>query len=265
MTVQEHFEPLIDSHAHLQDRAFASDLPQVMQRAQAANIGKIICIGYDYDTSVEAVSLAHQYQQVYAVVGVHPHDAKTLNADIISKLYALARDPRVVAIGETGLDYYRDLSPRDIQRQAFVEQIKIAAELNKPIVIHDRDAHQEVLDIIKKEKAGRNQGVMHCYSGHLPLAIELMKEGFYISFAGPLTYKNARKTVEVASRITLDRILIETDCPYLTPEPLRGKRNEPAHVVYVAQKLAQLRQKSLAEIAYQTSLNACRVFNLPQS
>ena len=155
--------------------------------------------------------------------GFIPHDAKTLNADIISKLYALARDPRVVAIGETGLDYYRDLSPRDIQRQAFVEQIKIAAELNKPIVIHDRDAHQEVLDIIKKEKAGRNQGVMHCYSGHLPLAIELMKEGFYISFAGPLTYKNARKTVEVASRITLDRILIETDCPYLTPEPLAGE------------------------------------------
>jgi len=262
MTVQEHREPIIDSHAHLQDEAFACDLNQVVQRAKAANIGKIICVGYDYDTSVEAVRLAHQYQQVYAVVGVHPHDAKTLTADIINKLYALARDPKVVAIGETGLDFYRDLSPRDIQRQAFLEQIKIAGELHKPIVIHDRDAHQEVMDIIKKEKAGRNQGIMHCYSGHLPMAIELMKEGFYISFAGPLTYKNAKKTVEVASRITLERILIETDCPYLAPEPVRGKRNEPANVVYVAEKLAQLRQKSLSEIAYQTSLNTCRVFNL---
>lgn len=255
-------EMLIDSHAHIQDRQFSQDQEQVMQRAAAAGIGKIVCVGYDYETSREAVELAHKYEQVYAVIGVHPHDAKTLTADIISKLYALAKDPKVVAIGETGLDFYRDLSPRDLQRQAFVEQIKIAAELYKPIVIHDRDAHQEVIDIIKKEKAGRNQGVMHCYSGHLPMAVDLMKEGFYISFAGPLTYKNAQKAVEVASRITLDRILIETDCPYLAPEPVRGKRNEPAHVAHVADKLARLRQKSLAEIAYQTSLNACRLFNL---
>ncbi len=255
-------EMLIDSHAHLQDRQFSADLDQVVQRALAANIGKIVCVGYDYETSCEAVDLAHQYQQVYAVIGVHPHDAKTLTADVISKLYTLARDPKVVAIGETGLDFYRDLSPRDVQRQAFVEQIKIAAELYKPIVIHDRDAHQEVMDIIKKEKAGRNQGVMHCYSGHLPMAMELMKAGFYISFAGPLTYKNARKTVEVASRITLERILVETDCPYLAPEPVRGKRNEPANTRHIAEKLARLKQKSLAEIAYQTSLNASRLFNL---
>ncbi len=260
--MEKHNETLIDSHAHLQDRAFTNDLDQVMQRAAAANIGKIICVGYDYDTSLEAVRLAHEYHQVYAVIGVHPHDAKTLTADIINKLYVLARDPKVVAIGETGLDFYRDLSPRDIQRQAFLEQIKIAAELYKPIVIHDRDAHQEVMDIIKKEKAGRCQGVMHCYSGHLPMAIDLMKEGFYISFAGPLTYKNAKKTIEVASRLTLERILIETDCPYLAPEPVRGKRNEPANVMHVAAKLASLRQKSLAEIAYQTSLNTCRLFNL---
>lgn len=253
---------IIDSHAHLQDRAFKKDLAQVMERAAAANIEKIICVGYDYDSSCEAVDIARQYSQVYAVIGVHPHDAKTLTADIISKLYNLAKDPKVVAIGETGLDFFRDLSPREVQRQAFIQQIKIAAELCKPIVIHDRDAHQEVLDIIKREKAGRNTGIMHCYSGHLPMAIELMKEGFFISFAGPLTYKNARKTAEVAARITLDRILVETDCPYLTPEPLRGKRNEPAHVVHVAEKLAQLRQKSLAEIAYQTNLNTCRAFNI---
>lgn len=253
---------IIDSHAHLQDRAFKKDLAQVMERAQAAEVEKIICVGYDYDSSCEAVDIAHRYSEVYAVIGVHPHDAKTLNADIVSKLYTLAQDSKVVAIGETGLDFFRDLSPREVQRQAFRAQIKIAAELYKPVVIHDRDAHQEVLDIIKKEKAGRNTGIMHCYSGHLPLAVELMKEGFYISFAGPLTYKNARKTAEVAARITLDRILVETDSPYLTPEPLRGKRNEPAHVVHVAEKLAQLRQKSPAEIARQTNLNTCRAFNI---
>ncbi len=256
---------IIDSHAHLQDRAFKKDLPQVMERAKAARVEKIICVGYDYETSCEAVEIAHQYSQVFAVIGVHPHDAKTLNQEIIGKLYTLGQDPKVVAIGETGLDFFRDLSPREVQRQAFVEQIKIAAELQKPVVIHDRDAHQEVLDIIKREKAGRNTGIMHCYSGHLPLAIELMKEGFFISFAGPLTYKNARKTVEVASRITLDRVLVETDCPYLAPEPVRGKRNEPAYVVHVAEKLAQLRQKSLDEIAYQTNLNTCRAFNIPFS
>ncbi len=261
ISVPKH-EMLIDSHAHLQDRQFSQDLEQVMQRAVAAGIGKIVCVGYDYETSREAVALAQKYEQVYAVIGVHPHDANTLTADVISKLYSLARDPKVVAIGETGLDFYRDLSPRELQRQAFVEHIKIAAELYKPIVIHDRDAHQEVMDIVKKEKAGRNQGVMHCYSGHLPMAIDLMKEGFYISFAGPLTYKNAHKAVEVASRVTLERILVETDCPYLAPEPVRGKRNEPANTLHVAEKLAQLRQKSLAEIAYQTSLNTSRLFNL---
>lgn len=255
---------LIDSHAHIQDKAFQNDLAQVMDRAKTAGIHKIICVGYDYETSCQAVELTHAWENVYAVVGVHPHDAKTLTPDVISKLYTLSRDPKVVAVGETGLDFYRDLSPRDIQREAFRVQIKIAAELYKPVVIHDRDAHQEVIDIIKKEKAGRNGGVMHCFSGHLPMAMDLMKEGFFISLAGPLTYKNARKTVEVASRITLERILVETDCPYLSPEPLRGKRNEPAHVAYVADKLAEIRQKSIEEIAYQTSCNTCRVFRIPQ-
>lgn len=255
---------LIDSHAHIQDKAFQNDLPQVMGRAKTAGIDKIICVGYDYETSCQAVELTRAWENVYAVIGVHPHDAKTLTPDVISKLYTLARDPKVVAIGETGLDFYRDLSPREMQREAFRAQIRIAAELYKPVVIHDRDAHQEVIDIIKKEKAGRNGGVMHCFSGHLPMAMDLMKEGFYISLAGPLTYKNARKTVEVASRITLERLLVETDCPYLSPEPLRGKRNEPAHVAYVAGKLAEIRQKSVEEIAYQTSRNTCQVFRIPQ-
>ncbi|MEQ8176210.1 MAG: TatD family hydrolase [Syntrophomonadaceae bacterium] len=254
----------IDSHAHIQDEKLIGDVPKIIDNAHQAGVDNIICVGYDYESSCQAVELARRYPEVYAVIGVHPHDAKTLQKDIMAKLYELGRDPRVVAIGEMGLDFYRDLSPREVQRQAFREQIKLARELYKPIVIHDRDAHQEVADIIKQEKAGLNGGVLHCYSGNLPLALELMKEGFYISLAGPLTYKNARKTQEVAARVTLERILIETDCPYLTPEPLRGKRNEPAYVIHTAKKLAELRSKSVEEIGYITSLNTRRVFRLTE-
>ncbi len=251
---------LIDSHAHLQDKDFAGETEAVIQRAAEAGVQKIVCVGWDLESSRLAVDIARRHRGVYAVVGVHPHDARSLTPEVISKIYDLARDTKVVAIGEMGLDFYRNLSPQEVQKQAFMEQIRIARELHKPVVIHDRDAHQEVYDLIKKEKAGRNGGVMHCYSGHLPLAIDLMKEGFYLSLAGPLTYKNAKKTQEVAARVPLDRLMVETDCPYLTPEPHRGKRNEPAHVRLVAQKLADLRNKSLEEIAYLTSLNTQTVF-----
>ncbi|HPF20512.1 MAG TPA: TatD family hydrolase [Syntrophomonas sp.] len=253
---------LIDTHAHLQDEDLKKELDQVLNRAQAAGVEKIICIGYDLASSQEALLLARKYRQVHAVVGIHPHDAQHLNQDVLNKLYDMARDQRVVAIGEIGLDFYRDLSPRDTQRQAFREQIKMAQEIGKPIVIHDRDAHQEVLEIIKAEKAGKNQGIMHCYSGGLPLASELIKLGFYISFAGPLTFKNARKAHEVAAKIPMDRILVETDCPYLSPEPFRGKLNEPANVKYVAAKLAELKNKSVDETAYLTGLNARKVYRI---
>lgn len=252
----------IDTHAHIQDVKFKDDLPQVLQRSKDASVEKIICVGYDYNSSYQAVNLAKEYEEVYAVIGIHPHDAKSYTEEIGAKLFKLAKEPKVVAIGEMGLDFYRDLSPRDVQSQVFKEQIKIAQELYKPIVIHDRDAHQEVLDIIKKEQAGKNEGVMHCYSGHVPLAIELMKLGFYISFAGPITYKNARKTHEVAAKIPVEKILIETDCPYLTPEPYRGKRNEPANVVEVAKKVAEIRGKTVEEIGYMTSLNAKKLFRI---
>jgi len=253
---------LIDSHAHIQDKAFAGEVEEVLERAAQAGVEYIVCVGYDLKSSQEALELARKFPQVYAVVGIHPHDAKELTSEASTKIYEMAKDQRVVAIGETGLDYYRDLSPRDQQRKAFVEQIKIAHELYKPVVIHDRDAHEEVMEIIKKEKAGRNGGIMHCYSGHLPMALELMKEGFHLSLAGPLTYKNAKKTHEVASRAALERLLVETDCPYLSPEPFRGKRNEPAQVKLVAEKLAELRNKSLEEISYITSRNTQTVFRI---
>ncbi|MBO8159968.1 TatD family hydrolase [Thermosyntropha sp.] len=253
---------LIDTHAHLQDKSLKPEIEDILKRADEAGVKKIVCVGYDYATSVEAVELANRYKGIYAVVGVHPHDAEELNQNVLEKLYVLAKDPKVVAIGEIGLDYYRNLSPKEKQKEAFIEQIKMAHEIGKPVVIHDRDAHQDVLNIIKQEKAGKNGGIMHCYSGHLPMAIELMKQGFYISFAGPVTFNNARKTQEVAANIPLDKMLIETDCPYLTPEPFRGKRNEPAYVRYVAGKIAEIRRKDEEEVAYITSRNAEKIFNL---
>lgn len=253
---------LIDTHAHLQDEDLKKDLENVLARAAAVGVEKIICVGYDLKSSEEALQLARKYRQIHAVVGIHPHDAAGFDSQTMEKLYVMAKDQRVVAIGEMGLDFYRDLSPRDQQRKAFREQIKLAQELGKPIVIHDRDAHQEVMDIIKAEKAGKNEGIMHCYSGGLPMAVELIKEGFYISFAGPITFKNARKAQEVAIKIPMDKILIETDCPYLTPEPFRGKLNEPAHVQYTAAKLAELRNKGTDEIAYLTNVNARKVYRI---
>jgi TatD DNase family protein len=255
---------IIDTHAHLQDKKLRGSLDSVLDRAQEAGVEKIICVGYDLPSSQEAVLLARKYKQIYAAVGIHPHDARELTPEVLGKIRNLAKDPRVVAIGEIGLDYYRDLSPRDKQKEAFIEQIKLAQEIGKPIIIHDRDANQDVMDIIKKQKAGKNGGIMHCYSGSLPLAIESIKEGFYISFAGPLTYKNAAKAHEVASKLPLNRLLVETDCPYLTPEPLRGKLNEPAHVRFVVQKMAELRKQHPDEIAYLTGRNAMEVYGIKE-
>ncbi|NLV16756.1 MAG: TatD family hydrolase [Syntrophomonadaceae bacterium] len=253
---------VIDSHAHLQDPRFASDVDQVIERACEGGVEMMICVGYDLQSSRDALALAGRYPQIRVVAGVHPHDAKSMNDQVLSELWELGSDPKVVAIGEMGLDFYRNLSPVEDQKKAFRAQIKLAQELRKPIVIHDRDAHAQVLSIIKEEKAGSNGGIMHCYSGHLPLAIELIKEGFAISFAGPLTYSNAKKSVETATRLPINKILIETDCPYLAPQSHRGKRNEPLWVWEVAKKLAECQKKSLEEVAYITANNTRQVFRI---
>ncbi|MEQ8201481.1 MAG: TatD family hydrolase [Syntrophomonadaceae bacterium] len=253
---------MFDSHAHLQDTQIKKDLDNIITRARDAGVARITCIGYDMASSEEALQIARKYKHVYATVGVHPHDAKTFKPEVRDKLKALARDPKVVAIGEIGLDYYRDLSPREKQKESFIEQILLAQEIGKPIVIHDRDANQDVMDIIKKYKAGRNGGIMHCYSGSLPLALEAVKNGFYISFAGPITYKNARKSHEVVVKIPMDRLLVETDCPYLTPEPLRGRINEPANVRYTVEKMAALRNQHPDEVGYLTERNACKIYRI---
>lgn len=253
---------LFDTHAHLNDKQFARDLPEVIDRAWAAGVTRIATVGYDLPSSVDSVKIAKANSGIYAVVGVHPHDALTVNAGMLDKLRTLAEEPEVVAIGEIGLDFFRDLSPREKQREAFRAQIQIAKALKKPIVIHDRDAHQEVVNILKEENAGENGGILHCFSGSWDLARQCMKLGFHISLAGPVTYPNAHKLLDIAKLTPLDRLLVETDCPYLSPQAFRGKRNEPARVRSVAEKIAELRRVSLEEVAEVTTRNALEVFKI---
>lgn len=253
---------LFDTHAHLNDDKFACDLPEVIKRAEEAGVLKIANVGYDLPSSLEAIKIAKKYPGMYAVIGVHPHDADTLDEELLYKLKVYAREPEVVAIGEIGLDYYRDLSPRDIQRDAFRKQIRLAAELKKPIVIHDRDAHEDTMQILREEKAGTNGGILHCFAGSWEMARFCMSMGFHISIAGPVTYSNANKLLEIAKLVPLDRLLVETDCPYLTPHPYRGKRNEPARVRVTAEKIAQLRNITLEKLAEATTANAFQVYQI---
>ncbi len=253
---------LIDSHAHLDFSQFRDDRDAAVRRALEADVTAIINVGTDWASSERSVELAARYPAIYAAVGVHPHDAGTLSADVLKRLGELAAEEKVVAIGEIGLDFYRDLSPRDRQRQAFRQQIRLAVELGLPLVIHDRDAHAETLRILREEEAGRVGGVLHCFSGDLDMAREGIALGFLIAFGGPITY-GGKKKQDIAGRIPLEKILIETDCPFLTPVPHRGQRNEPAYVRHVAEKLARLRGISFEEAAAATTANAAGLFGLP--
>lgn len=253
---------LFDSHAHLDDERFEKDIDSIIERARQNKVEYILNPGANLNTSIKAVNLAEKYHMIYAAVGVHPHDVKHMDGDTIEVLRALTNREKVVAIGEIGLDFYYDNSPRDDQRKWFKEQIKLAKEVNLPIIIHDRDAHGEVFDILKENKVGDIGCVMHCYSGSVELAREYVKMGVYISLAGPVTFKNARKTYEVAKEIPLEWLLVETDSPYLTPMPYRGKRNEPAYVKFVAEKIAEAKQISLEEVVRKTTLNTKKLFRI---
>jgi len=256
---------LIDTHAHLNDPALYADYQGIMERAAAAGVEQIINVGFDYPSSVMAVRLAEKHQNLWAMVGVHPHDADSYNDDVENKLKELAASSKVVAIGEIGLDFYYDNSPRELQREIFRKQIALAKELNKPVSIHDREAHGNLLQILRERDSRGVGGILHCFSGSYEMAKECIELGFYISIGGPVTFKNAVNVQAVAAKVPLDRILVETDCPYLSPHPLRGKKNEPANVVYVAQKLAELRQCSYEDICSITTENARRLlFNSHQ-
>ena len=252
---------MIDTHAHLQWPVFKNDREQVIERAFSGGLAAIINIGYDLNASHEAVQIANNHKNVYAVVGIHPHNAKTIRTDVLASLRELARAPKVVAIGEIGLDYYRDLSPRQQQTEAFEEQLQLAKELQLPVVIHDREAHADVLQMMRK--FGKEiSGVLHCFSGSIEMAEEAIKLGYMISIAGPVTFPNARRLHQVVEHLPTESIVLETDCPWLTPQSKRGKRNEPAFVVETAHKVADLKGIEVTELAEITSRNARQLLRI---
>jgi TatD DNase family protein len=258
---------------------FDPDREDVIRRARNAGIEAIITIGSDLESNIKGLALSEKYDFIYSSVGIHPHDAKDFTEEIfnqikewatkfeirnskfeIKKVNSSLRNPKVVAIGEIGLDYHYDNSPREIQRQVFMKQLQLAKEVNLPVIIHSREAKKDTLEIIKE--SGINKGVLHCFSGDIDMAEKAMARGFYISIAGPVTFKNAKRPKEIAKAIPDDYLLIETDAPYLAPEPLRGKRNEPAYIVNTARVIAELRGVSLEDIARITTLNAKRIFRI---
>jgi len=253
---------LIDTHAHLNDEQFDLDRDEVITRARKANLEHIINIGYDKTTINSTIEMINNYDFIYGAVGYHPNNAHEMNEEDLAWLEELSKHPKVLAIGEIGLDYYWDFSPKDVQQQVFRTQIQLAKKLSLPIIIHDRDAHQDIYQILKEERAAEVGGIMHSFSGSIEMALACIDMGFYISFSGPLTFKNAKKPKEVVKNIPLDRILIETDSPYLTPEPFRGKRNESAHVKYVALMIAELRGLNIEEVEEITTANAKRILKL---
>ncbi|MDK2868529.1 MAG: TatD DNase family protein [Clostridiales bacterium] len=253
---------LFDSHAHVDSEQFDHDRALVIKRAGLNDITYIMNPGADLKSSYEAVKLAEQYDFIYAAVGVHPHDVVDMDDMMLKMIANLAKKPVVKAIGEIGLDYYRDLSPRDLQQKWFIEQLALAKSMQLPVIIHDRDANDDVLRILKTQKQFETGVLMHCYSGSRELARQYVELGAYLSIAGPVTYKNARKLIEVAEYVPLDRLMIETDSPYLTPEPYRGKRNEPMHVRYTCERIAQIKGISFEALAEITLNNAKTYFKI---
>jgi len=255
---------LFDTHAHLHFPDFATDLDAVLGRARAAGIVGIVTIGTDGETNPAAVAMAERLSGIHASVGIHPHDAGGASEADWASLEDLAcRSERVVALGEMGLDYFRNLSPPDIQAEAFRRQLRLARRLGKPVIVHCREAHSDTLAILAEERVEEVGGVMHCFSGDVPVAKRCLDLGLLISLAGPVTYKNARALPEVARFVPEDRLVVETDCPYLPPQPLRGQRNEPAHVALTAARVAELRGADPELLSAAMSDNAARLFRIP--
>jgi TatD DNase family protein len=254
---------LFDTHAHLHFPDFAEDLDAVLDRARAAGVRGMVTIGTDRETNSAVVDLAKRLPDVWATVGIHPHDAgEAAEADFEALERVAREEPKVVGFGEMGLDFFRNLSPPDAQRQAFRRQIDIARRVRKPLVVHCRDAHDETLAILGEEQAGETGGVMHCFSGDVAIARRCLDLGLYISLAGPVTYKNARALPDVARFVPEDRLVVETDCPYLPPTPHRGKRNEPAYVALTAEHVARLRGADPEALSDALTVNAARLFRI---
>ena len=255
---------LVDSHAHIQGPEFAADVAQVIEQARAVGVERIIVVGGagDLSSNDAALELAKSFSGLYATVGMHPHDAKEVSDKDLERLDELARSPQVVAIGETGLDFYYNHSPRQIQIKLFCRFIHMARETGLPLVVHNREAQREVVELLRREGKGGLRGVVHCFTGNYEAAREILDMGFYLSFTGIITFKNADSLRDVVRKLPLNRVLVETDSPYLAPVPHRGKRNEPAHVRFVAQTIAAVRGISLEEVAEATSNNARNLFGI---
>lgn len=256
---------LIDAHTHLDMKHFESDRDRVVQRALSAGVGRIITVGIDLMSSLNAIKLTTTYPCVFAAIGIHPHNTVRAGKNDLDEISLMAQQKKIIAIGEIGLDFYRNRSPIEKQIKLFKQQLDMAALLDLPVVIHDREAHAKTVKILSLFKRNRRTGMIHCFSGDYSLAETFINMGYYISIPGIVTYKNAIQIQDVIKRIPLNRVLIETDAPFLAPVPYRGRRNEPCYLTHTAQKIANLRSISLEEVAHHTSENACRLFNLPFS
>lgn len=253
---------LTDSHAHLDMGAFDEDREKVIQRAFESGIARIITVGIDLESSIRALDLANNYPAVFATVGYHPHNADECSGEALKSLADLTASPKIVAWGEIGLDFFRGYSSVENQVEIFEKQLTMARDLDIPVIIHDREAHDQVFSTLRKMGKGEKKGVIHCFSGDVELAVSLIDLGYYISIPGTVTYKNASVVKEVAASIPMERMLVETDAPFLAPVPRRGKRNEPAFVEYTAREIARLRNIDFEEVALQTSKNAEDLFGL---
>lgn len=251
-----------DTHAHLNAEQYNDDLREVIDRALAKGVSRIVVVGFDRPTIEKAMELVEKYDFIYASIGWHPVDAIDMTDEDLLWIEELSSHPKVVALGEMGLDYYWDKSPKDVQKQVFRKQIQLAKKVKLPIVIHNRDATADIVEVLKEEGAEEVGGIMHCFSGSPETAQECVKMNFYISLGGPVTFKNAKKPKEVAEAIPLEKLLIETDCPYLAPHPFRGKRNEPSYVKLVAEQIAEIKNISVEEVAKVTTENAKKIFGM---
>ncbi|MEW6264651.1 MAG: TatD family hydrolase [Thermodesulfobacteriota bacterium] len=256
---------LIDTHCHLDLDDYDRDRPEVMERARSAGISHLITIGLNPESSARAIALAESHDFISATVGYHPHEAAGLTDSDLDRLRRLGRHPRVVGFGEIGLDFYRNRSPRPVQRRRFDDLIRIGVELGLPLIIHDRDAHQETLEHLNSIKADLQGGVIHCFSGDYDLARRFLDMGFHLSIPGTITFPKAEVIREVTARMPLERLLLETDAPFLAPVPRRGRRNEPALMAYTAAEAARLRNIPLADLARATTGNARCLFKLPKA
>ena len=255
---------LFDTHAHLHFPEFAADLDAVLERARAAGVRHMVTIGTDVETSRAAIELASRHPDIWAAVGVHPHEAAGAGEDALAEIERLARSsPKVIAIGETGLDFFRNLSPREAQERVFRWQLGLSRRVGKPVIVHCRDAHAETLAILAEEDVSRAGGIMHCFSGDAEVARRVLDLGLVISIAGPVTYPNARALPEVVRLTPADRLVIETDCPFLPPQGYRGKRNEPSYIAVTAARVAELRGEPLELTAERTTATARRLCGLP--